>query len=283
MLNKLIKHEHNNISKFIFPAYGLALVLVIVAYGIHLLGKLINQNIFNYIAIPLIDGLSVVYFVGLAIVTPLFMAVLFYKTMVSNEGYLTHTLPVKKSELVISKNLVATIYSIASFIVCVAMLILFLFLCHGQFLTELLPTKEILNDFFTFVSNYYSKHAVTLTLTIVLFILAWILQTYSNLGLYYTSVALGQMMNKHKIVWSVVFFFAINIGLNTFVLTFMSIITMLLPISSSSYDAADIFTEKNSALFILAYVSIAFLLNAAFSFVYNLVCIKLMEKKLNLE
>lgn len=108
MLGKLIKYDLISVSKILFPLH-LALLVVTV------LGRLsmalnLPQNA------PLIVSLMLMLYIfgiiAIGIITLVVLVMRFYKNLFTSEGYLMHTLPVKASQHLNSKLIVAVLWSI---------------------------------------------------------------------------------------------------------------------------------------------------------------------------
>lgn len=102
MLGKVFKHEMKSTSRLFLP-------LMIGFIAITLLCKFTFET--SYSAIlgnnRLMETITVIFFVlyfiyiiALFVMTSVFIVMHFYKTMVSDQGYLTNTLPVKMSTLI---------------------------------------------------------------------------------------------------------------------------------------------------------------------------------------
>ena len=100
MLGKLIKNEFRNIGR-------LLLLINVIVLGMHLLSivfesvynsRVLNNTVFEpFFAI--FASAYVLTIIAVNIIVLLVFAVRFYRKVYSVEGYLTHTLPVKKSDI----------------------------------------------------------------------------------------------------------------------------------------------------------------------------------------
>ena len=112
MLKKLFVHEWRSFWKV--PA---AMCLFALAYA--LIGALTFQtdlwtSDYRLVRLVLVFG-SIGYFILLiapAIILSIYTALRFYRNLFTDEGYLMHTLPVKKWELITAKGLVAVIWNV---------------------------------------------------------------------------------------------------------------------------------------------------------------------------
>lgn len=120
MLKKLIHHEFVATGRIFLPLYGAFLVMSILlrvyieaqnAWRIELPGWL---GIIG--AIPII--LYVLLFIAVLAATVVMAILRFYKNLMTEEGYLMFTLPVKVHQLINSKLIVSTVWSVISGLLC---------------------------------------------------------------------------------------------------------------------------------------------------------------------
>ena len=144
MLGKLIKHEWKKVSK----AGCLMLVFVVIvtffgwlAFQSPLWRGLAEDN--YYAGINPWDIMSfltlflyVLMLTGITYGIVIYTGVHFYKTMYTDEGYLTHTLPVGKHQLLISKILVSGIWVMLVILAVMTSVILLILSFVGTILPE---------------------------------------------------------------------------------------------------------------------------------------------------
>jgi hypothetical protein len=115
MFGKLVKYEFRATARILSLLYLVTIFLALV--------NVITCRFNLGVASDLSFGISI--FVSIAQISVSFALLIwrYYKNMYANEGYLTHTLPVKPSLLLWSKLLVAFVWSVISYIVtCAAIL-----------------------------------------------------------------------------------------------------------------------------------------------------------------
>ncbi len=109
MLGKLIKHEIKATGRVIPFLYLAIAALGLASY----IGLKFNSEGFGVVTCMfMILGSAAVYVAALALI-----AVRFYKSMFSNEGYLTMTLPVSTGKILFTKSLVSFLWILASIVV----------------------------------------------------------------------------------------------------------------------------------------------------------------------
>ena len=170
MLGKVFKHEMKSTSRLFLP-------LMIGFIAITLLCKFTFET--SYSAIlgnnRLMETITVIFFVlyfiyiiALFVMTSVFIVMHFYKTMVSDQGYLTNTLPVKMSTLINAKLLSAVLWEIIAGVLFILSIFIF-FTGHLNF--KLTDLQQLLRDFgnlYREASNYLNMPIFLIEVTIYL-------------------------------------------------------------------------------------------------------------------
>ena len=118
MLKKLIKHEFKDTMRLFIPMFGFIVVLTpIFSLMMSLGSQPYDENTAD--ALSLVFGSGIIGYClllfGLLIVTQVLIAIRFYKTMTSQEAYLTFTLPAKTGQLLFAKWLVSFVWNCIDF------------------------------------------------------------------------------------------------------------------------------------------------------------------------
>lgn len=214
MLKTLIKYELKATSRWFVPIYVLALLLsplerFTVGYmekGIHLnssFDRIVNTVFF------LINFAFGITLVAIGIASGILIIYRFYKNLITSEGYLMHTLPVKTSQLIWSKAIAGILWSLAS-IVVICLAIFFLVVgTHGW------------NNFTSMVSEAVSAllqdygTGARIFKLILEGIAAIIICSLSSIFMLYAAIALGQLVTKHKIFGAFGAYFVMNMAVQT--------------------------------------------------------------------
>ncbi|HKL79034.1 MAG TPA: hypothetical protein VJ888_01215 [Mobilitalea sp.] len=211
MLNKLLKHELKATSNYLIPMYLVLLLLSILDRIV------LTLDIFPG-TLAIIPGLITVAYVlsiiAMVVITFVLMVLRFYKNLLSDEGYLMFTLPVKTKHLVSSKLLVSILWTILSIIaVIVSLLIVF-------------ATPERMHEFWQELSLVWEElrlqfgsNTLLLTIEFAILMLVGISNTFL---LIYLSIAVGHIFNSHKVLAS----FLSYIGISTLVQMTTTLILM---------------------------------------------------------
>lgn len=200
MLGKLLKHEFKASCRII-PIFYLIIAGLMILGTICRLFKIYPIAIF--ITILLAMGCVAVMVGTLAII-----AVRFYRSMFGREGYLTQTLPVSKGGLLFSRLLLALFWLLCGLFVCLAAV------CFIFFLLDLGSPLAALQELIA------QMGAAEFSAMAIFFLVSLVTQTLLNLSAIYFAVTFSHTRPflKNNILFSVVWYFALNtvIGLLEF-------------------------------------------------------------------
>lgn len=270
MLGKLFKHEFKATGRYF-------LLMYIVFFVITLCNKLFlefsvtNNRFWSYFQsmFMLIYGLTCAAIFAL---TAVLIVSRFYKNLMCDEGYLMFTLPVTVYDHIIVKMVVSFVWSLISIILFIIS-ILILACGHGlgEFFDEI---EEALN----LISSYFGgQFYLFLTLTI----LAGLISILFSILQVYVSIAIGQLVNKHRVLTSFAAYFAINFAIQT-LCTFA-----LFFIDFSEIDLFYLEDEMQMASAVFQFINTSCMLSMALNIILGLVFFFgtsfILKKKLNLE
>jgi len=227
MLKKLFIHEWRAFWKV--PAVVCIFLVVYATLGSLTFHTPLWSTDNRLVQTLLIFG-SITYFVALfapAIVLVLYTALRFYRNMYTDEGYLMHTLPVKKYELILSKAFVACIWT---FITTIAMFlgitIMVTFLTTSiEFGVDI--TWHDVQELFRMLAeeafpNLRKLFGIPLWLVCLMFIGYFILSSIYSVMMIYGSVSIGHLWKKHPVAGSILSYLGFYMVMN-FIATILSI------------------------------------------------------------
>ena len=237
MLKKLFKHDFRALSRTLFPLQigilggGLVATLLSAlsirlsesswagAHGSNLLkGLLMAVTVTSAVLI----GVAIM---ASLIVTLIFICYHFYRSFLSDEGYLTFTLPVKTSDLLWSKLFAGMLWVLINGVV--VMVALMIFAVFGT-TTNTLINMEVLNAFRTFFTDLLPQAAqyISIPLMIVEVVVISILALAAQLlQVYFAIIVGGQVAKKHRILAAIGMYLLINMGVGIISSVFMSLVT----------------------------------------------------------
>lgn len=263
MLGKLLKYDFKNLYKTLLPIYLITLVITILTVILNNLSD--TSNLFSTINALMMLSYTIILMV--LVIGTFFLSIRdFYLDFASERGYLTNTLPVKKSTIITSKFITSVTTMISSLIV-MFISILILVIGNGEWTT-------FANSFANFFKDIPGDAVVMLILITVLMIVAYI----SGLAVCYLSIALGQLKNNNKLGFSFLAYIILYIIYEmyfTFALTFIGVIS---PDFVSSLDSEITVISSVNILF-----GILIGLVVVFTAVVTPITNYILKNKLNLE
>lgn len=205
MLGKLMKYEFRATARVFVPLYLVVVMLGLVAS--FSLGMTTNQSAFLQVLGVVFIMLFVVSLYALVLLSVILMLVRFYRNLMTDEGYLMFTLPVRTSQLIFSKLLVSLVWFVGAAVV--AVLALYPMTVHPIITGEFNGTSVLK----TVIENFGAllpRDADTRALLIVEGVSLTILAVVAFCLMSYAAISVGQSFRKNKVLLSIVFFFVFN-------------------------------------------------------------------------
>lgn len=265
MLAKLLKYDLKNLFKKLLPIFLISLAINVIA------------DIMLMIAdkVPALDSIAgiILFFAVLLIVLTPFAAFLFSiedfnNKLVKDEGYLIHTLPVKKSSIVTSKLLASIITVLASIASSFVSLI-------ALTISHIDSYKDVLNEISKLIDLAIAETGITFIILIIASIAIGYILNILNI---FASISLGQMHNGNKTVFSIVYFIA-----TYYIMQIISSLITLVPMLFNK----DLWTQMEMDMPPMTtmnlFLGISLVLSLVFSIIFYVVSVKILDKKLNLE
>ena len=303
MLGKLIKHEWKATWKF--PALISLFVVILTFLGVWsfkapfwnnlVTGNLERLTFFDVAGFALLA----MYFVYICIALyaiMIYFAIRFYKNMYTDEGYLSHTLPVKPSAHILSKTFVSgtwylgsTILMLASMFWLLSSFVSTIFTSAGMTPADMAELKAYGLDFSLshFAEAFSSISSMPFWLFAILLVLTGLFSCYSSMLIIYVCISIGQLFKKHKVIASILTYLVVTTILST-VLTIA-----MIPISFSMMLNGNYLTLMESAdpvtIMVAPYAMMApmFIVTVVCTVVFSVVSYFItefiMRRKLNLD
>lgn len=200
MFGKLIKNEFRNIGK-------LLLLINVIVLGMHLLSlvfeQIYNSGVFNGTAFESIfsifGGIYIMSLFAINIIMFLVFAARFYRKVYSVEGYLTHTLPVKKSAIYFAMLISSSVSTIITALVS-----------FGYVLIRLTNELMSMGKFsFSDLINISGNYNIT-ELTYFLIVLGIIVTVFAYFALVFLCISIGQNWKAHPVLGSILSYWGIT-------------------------------------------------------------------------
>lgn len=263
MLKKLLKYDMKSMAKSLLPLYGLTIVM-------GLFNRFTSFLASKFSFLKIVNGMVLVFFVillfGCLIYTFVVSIQRFYNNLIKDEGYLTHTLPVKKSTIVNAKLISSGIYSVIS-VICIVIAVL-----------VRVYTKGCLTPVFDAFKALMQQAGYDGIIIILYVIITMVVSYFANLLMVYLAICLGQTQNEKKGMYSVVY------GIVVYVITqTISGIIMFPLMFMNNGLMAELDKAMPSATSIYYLFGITLIVSLIFPIIYYVLSVKILDKKLNLE
>ena len=282
MLRKSIKHEFRATARVVLPVYLAILSLSVVAhFTLYVLNHGDRYGTFLRIISGLTTGLFFACVAASGIGVIALTVLRFYRRFLSDEGYLTMTLPVSTHKLISARLLASVVWYALSTVVIVAAVLIAL-LDSGNW-----------GGFFSGIANFFKSAwevlqtlkadmiAGVIVCAIELFICLILGAALTSL-LIYAAMAIGHSLNRHKklisVVLGFVFYHATQIAV---VFSTVFIIGGLFERYEHAFAMGEL-REQSMTPYILI-IGVALLLLAAACAIYYFLTHWFLTKKLNLE
>ena len=205
MLRKLTRYEFLATGRIFLPLYGAFLVMSFILRGFMELQstwQIQLEGVMNLLSI-IPYTLYVCLFIATVAGSVLVAIRRFYKNLMSEEGYLMFTLPVKTRHLVLSKLFAAIVWSIVSALVCIVSIMILAFTpdafrAIGYWWSEMVRAAYIQGFSMDFV----------LLLEVILAILAELVYLYMSI---YAAISATNFVNRHRVWMGIGVYILINI------------------------------------------------------------------------
>lgn len=199
MLTKLLKYDFKKIYKFLIIFYLLAIFFAILT---RIFFQIDNSFVMSIVA-KICSGATISMIVSIIINNVMRLWVKFKNTLYDDESYLTHTLPVTKNSIYISKIITAIITMLTSVIaIAITLFIAYYSKENLEALKNLiLPIADVLDS--------------SIIGVVILFLAVLLIETLNIIQVGFTGIILGHKVNNNKVALSVVFGFAVYIFTQT--------------------------------------------------------------------
>ena len=211
MFGKCLKHDLRAIwrvwwiaaaSAFGMGAVGSLAVRGIIEVNLHI--EEVNGAAVFFLSLALSAIAIAAFFavVAFCVISAILVYVRFFKNFFSDEGYLTHTLPVKKGTLLIAKVIAGTIWCIIDIIGLFAAIYIAAWVPYVK--DSLSGNKALLMEIFGLGSH------LGVFGSIAFYIFFMIAGTVANVILYYACISLGQIFTGHRVFGAVAMYFIVT-------------------------------------------------------------------------
>lgn len=225
MLGKLIKYEWKSTYKMgiiLLLALGMATLIGCLAFQAPMWKEIQSRHYYiETMGVTMMNVVSVFSFIlylllltGAVYAIFIYLVVHFYRSMYTDEGYLLHTLPVTKNQILVSKILVSVIWVFLVYIGLMLSIFIFLLVLISVAAGEdvfmvMRELTEILGELKDLFSILFEE--LEITWTVVASILNLILGVPMAVIIMFGAVSLGQLFSKHRVLMAILCYVGILI------------------------------------------------------------------------
>ena len=247
MLKKLIKHEFKDTLRLFIPMFGFIAVLTpIFSLMMSLGSQPYDEKTAD--ALSLIFGSGIIGYClllfGLLIVTQVLIATRFYKTMTSQEAYLTFTLPAKTGQILFAKWLVSFVWYILA---CTIALIY-------MFIVILIATPITMSDIIHSIEFVLQTINLSDFSALVLFGIFILISLSFSILMMYLSIMIGQLVQTHRVALSIGAFLGLSQGLQIVISLLAIPLVLIFPAIDSIHIVLLLFCLLYGALGVIFYL-----------------------------
>jgi len=271
MLSKLLKYEFRATGRMFLPAYGVLIIMAFIQRIMMELKVFSSNNVVVTILSMIVPGIFIAAIVAVGVITLVAMIDRFYKNLLGREGYLMFTLPVSSAQLIWSKIIAASLWTILSFISGIlAFLIVFW-------------QPQYINEFFYEIRALISELSIYGTGNIFMYFIEILILTISSIVTFilmvYLCMAIGQLSEKHRGICAFGAFIGINIILNNVIVAIFAGVSKHIDFSGI-HNLINSLTYSSQIHLSLVVAIMVMLIQAA---IYFLITRYILTNKLNLE
>ncbi len=285
MLGKLMKYEWRGLRLPLLIMLGiLGASTLLTCLLIFTINPRFDNVATGFSVMGLVLSILLYYFgiIGCSVGTMLIIAIRFYKTTYTDEGYLTHTLPVETKTLLAAKTITAVLCYLLMLLGVVATL----FIIIGAIYTHVCNISAYEGVYFDqqlgemlaeLSDGFRREYGISFGGFVAFYAIFMVVACISAIMTVLGCVSLGQLYTKHRIIGAIIAYFAVMS-----VQQFISYLAML-P-TYSRMLRAEAMAETIPMFEIISPTMILSLLWAvAVSVIMHIVNLHMMTKRLNLE
>ncbi len=269
MLKKLLKHEY-------YATYKVNLYAIFAIIAVTLFVKLVSLLPLNREMQGIVGNsqwfLYITVLISVLVIPFVSCISRFYRNMVSDEAYLTHTLPVKTKSIILSKYMV----SISWVLLIGAMVILSTFVLRGNFgvIDVIYDELEIM---FAEMGEVPAYRRFIIALIPYLFV-----SLIATFSMFYLSIALGQLFHKNRMGKSFAMYAIVYMASQIIMLLSTVIVGMAVSGNSMTDLLAETHIDMISNL-LFSIILTALCVQIVLIVIYNVITIRIFKNRLNLE
>ncbi len=264
MFRNLLKYDLRYIYKVLVFLYLLILVSAILT---RILFMIENSAFASFMSL-ILQGTTITLILSILINNLMRCWARLVKNFYGDESYLTHTLPIRISELFTAKFVAALITFLSSAAIIIVTLLV-MYYSHDN----LLLVQDMFQQTFNGDTSFGFWEAIIGVLILVF------LEVFCILSVGYTGIVLGHRMNSRKMFWSIIF------GLFCYGLTQAIVFLLVFALGMFDGNVMSLFTSSSlpsgATIRFLAYSAVAIYL--LWNVIYYVLDIRLLRRGINID
>ena len=263
MLRKLLKYDLKWIFKLLAVFYSIALVFAILT---RMFLYVDNSTVLSIIG-KICSGVTISFIFNIIVNNIIRCWVRFIRNLYGDESYLTHTLPVEKKTIFLSKFLTGIITMLVSIVV----ILVVLFIAYYS-----KENIEILKNLLNIVATIYNSTVIKLLLIIfVVLFLEMVFTIFAG----YIGILLGHKSNDKRMIKSIIY------GFITYMVTQTTTLILMFICGLFNQDIMNLFTTSNIInIDILKYIMYgAVVIYIIYIIIYYIIGNKLLKKGIDVD
>lgn len=263
MLKKLFRQEIKVQGKTVTGMYGVLAAATLLLIGLFYIGKIAGQGVYENVFV-IGCMLYVITMIVVAVGIFIYLCYHFYKSMYSEQGYLTHTLPVKTAHILNAKIAVSFGFLFITVILCI------LSFCIIGMTIEGMPIKELIDLIGKVIADSSQTMHISGFACCMMILVSMIFGSLDALLLFFAGSSIGQLFHRSKGACGI----AAGIGLY-YVSQILSIVAIFL-----GYLLYEALPAVRNMTFVMVGACMVALI---WTVIYYMICKVIVEKHLNLE
>lgn len=267
MLGKLMKYELKATWKLLVPANLFMILMSILAFMTVQLSFFGSDNYAVVMTGIIVIMTYILSMLVIAVGTMIYLIYRFYKSVYGDEGYLLHTLPVDKHNIIIAKTVISALWVSLSSVLMYLSIILIM----STQLDVLKTMRRSFETYMEFVDSGRQVGGFTVLMTLITLFIALLARILKITA----CISLGQLSSNHKVLSAFGFYYGIYFVQRFFTFIYYMILMLVAETSNQRYQTS----------FMTLGMSWEFTLISSLIYcvVFYILTWYVMEKKLNLE
>jgi len=252
MLKKLLKYDLKNAYKILIVFYGLALFFAILT---RVFLNIENSLIMNIIG-QVCGGITVSMMFNILINNVMRVWSRFRQNLYGDESYLTHTLPIKKQLLYLSKVLTVVITLVTSILI----IALSLFMAWG--------TRGVITVVEQMIESSADMFGISPIIIVAVILIVLFLELFNAVQCGFTGIILGHRKTNAKMGFSVLYGFLIYI-LSQMIVLLLALVPALFDKDFMNLLVTNSAVNMDTVKTVIVIATLSYLLVSVIGFIFN--------------